>query len=84
MKKRVPYQFSFILPRSEAELTREDGGLMIMTKTGYEDEIEKIRQIREEVEEAERDLDAVAIGKLIADDVAMIKYESRLCSRFDP
>jgi uncharacterized protein (TIGR02246 family) len=45
---------------------------MIMTKTGYEDEIEKIRQIREEVEEAEKNLDAVALGKLFADDVAMM------------
>lgn len=43
-----------------------------MTKTGYEDEIEKIRQIRKEVEEAERDLDVVAFGKLFADDVAMM------------
>jgi uncharacterized protein (TIGR02246 family) len=43
-----------------------------MTKSDHYAEIERIRQIREAVEKAERELDAESLGDLFANNVAMM------------
>lgn len=43
-----------------------------MTNAEYTAEIKQIREIREAVEQAEKELDAAAIGELFAENVAMM------------